>query len=61
VQVVKLADMNADGKLDIVTLDLDSSVSVLTGNGDGTFNAPVNTKLYTSSGPANGTARDRSP
>ena len=58
VQVVKLADMNADGKLDIVTLDLDSSVSVLTGNGDGTFNAPVNTKLYTSSGPANGTARD---
>ncbi len=36
--VVKVADVNGDGKLDLVT----SSVSVLLGNGDGTFAAASN-------------------
>jgi hypothetical protein len=40
---VALADVNGDGKLDIVTTAYGiNSVSVLLGNGDGTFQAPLN-------------------
>ena len=39
---VALADLNGDGKLDIVTADEGSNnISVLLGNGNGTFAAPV--------------------
>jgi hypothetical protein len=34
---ITAADLNGDGKLDLVTADLDGSVSVLLGNGDGSF------------------------
>jgi hypothetical protein len=36
-QQVDIADLNADGKLDLVTTNLYSNVKVLLGNGDGTF------------------------
>jgi hypothetical protein len=42
-QSVALADLNADGKLDLVVVSLDSNqtVSVFLGNGDGTFQPQV--------------------
>ena len=58
VQAVKLADMNGDGNLDIVTLNMDSTVSVLSGSGTGAFSSPVVTKMYTTAGPANSSARN---
>lgn len=36
------ADVNGDGKLDLVTLNGGNSMSVLLGNGNGTFQTPVN-------------------
>jgi YD repeat-containing protein len=36
------ADVNGDGQLDLVTLNNQNSVSVLLGNGTGTFQSPVN-------------------
>jgi FG-GAP-like repeat/Abnormal spindle-like microcephaly-assoc'd, ASPM-SPD-2-Hydin len=44
IQTVLMADMNGDGKLDIVTTT-GGSVAVLTGVGDGTFNAAVSTTV----------------
>jgi len=38
---IKLADVNGDGKLDIVTTSGSTNAMVLLGNGDGTFQAPV--------------------
>jgi hypothetical protein len=39
---IAVADFNSDGKLDFVTADLgNDTVSVVLGNGDGTFRAPV--------------------
>lgn len=46
---VALADFNGDGKLDVVTANNGSNnVSVLLGNGDGTFQAAINTTVGTS-------------
>jgi len=38
---VAIADVNKDGHLDLVTADLGGGISVLLGNGNGTFQAPV--------------------
>ncbi len=40
-QWVAVADVNKDGRLDLVTADSGQGISVLLGNGDGTFQAPV--------------------
>jgi hypothetical protein len=53
-----LADMNGDGKVDVVVATRSSSnqeeISVLTGNGDGTLNAPQSFPVPTPSPPASG-------
>jgi FG-GAP-like repeat/Bacterial Ig-like domain (group 3) len=46
---VAIADVNGDGKTDLVVVEGDSMFSVLLGNGDGTFQAPVS---YSSGGPS---------
>ncbi len=53
---VVTGDFNGDGRLDIATADqADNTVSVLLGNGDGTFQAPVSFVT----GTARSVARDR--
>ncbi len=42
-----VADLNHDGKVDLVVMNFDDNISVLLGNGDGTFQPAVN---YASSG-----------
>lgn len=45
---VALADFNGDGKLDAVVTDSNvSTISILLGNGDGTFQAPLTYPSYT--------------
>src|ERR1022692_1064850 len=39
---VALADFNNDGRLDVVAIDARNEISILLGNGDGTFRSPVN-------------------
>ncbi len=38
---LQAADLNGDGNLDLVTLNNDTTATVLLGNGDGTFQAPA--------------------
>ena len=45
---VAIADLNGDGKLDLVVAENNSMFGVLLGNGDGTFQSPVS---YSSGGP----------
>jgi len=37
---VAVADVNSDGRLDLITANSGNNVSVLLGNGNGTFQAP---------------------
>ena len=45
---VAIADLNGDGRPDLVVVEGDNMFSVLLGNGDGTFQAPVS---YSTGGP----------
>src|SRR5579864_1116860 len=42
VNAIAVGDVNGDGHLDIVTGNSNSTISVLLGNGDGTFQKPLN-------------------
>jgi len=42
---VATADMNGDGKLDVVDVDSSANLNVALGNGDGTFKAPITTSI----------------
>ena len=47
-QSIQVADVNGDGKLDVVVSCLvDNAISVLLGNGDGTFAPQIETQLGT--------------
>jgi Domain of unknown function (DUF4347)/FG-GAP-like repeat len=49
---LRLGDFNGDGKLDLITANVGTNnVSVLLGNGNGTFQAALNTSTGTSSSP----------
>lgn len=43
--LVAIADLNGDGKLDIAALDSGNGITILYGNGDGTFQPPVSITL----------------
>jgi hypothetical protein len=43
--LVAIADLNGDGHLDIAALDSGNGITILYGNGDGTFQAPVSISL----------------
>ena len=49
-QTIVAADVNGDGKLDLVALTYQNGVFVFLGNGDGTFQAPVNYATARTSG-----------
>jgi len=50
---VALADVNGDGKLDLVTANFNANtVSIRLGNGDGTFAAPTSLSIGAGAGPA---------
>jgi predicted dehydrogenase len=49
---VAVADVNGDGKLDIVTANTGGTVSVLLGNGNGTFQAATNISVGSGTYPA---------
>jgi FG-GAP-like repeat len=46
VEGISVADMNGDGIPDLITVNSNGSVSVLLGNGNGTFRAPVTTPVF---------------
>ena len=49
-QTIVAADVNGDGKLDLISLTYENGVFVFLGNGDGTFKAPVNYATARTSG-----------
>jgi CSLREA domain-containing protein len=52
---VKLADLNRDGKLDVVATTIADSMFVYLGNGDGSFGAPTTYAITSNSSLRNGT------